>query len=274
MLSILKNAGPGSITYYVGDNPNHISHLNNCKLYCKQKFDIDNSVEQIIVDNPQLEFYKLSHTIENEYNFHPNSGIYKTGINCNIHPTAVIADDVTIGNDVTIGPNSVIYAKTKIGNNVRIDSNVTIGTEGMMWVWDGNDKVFLKQLGGVIIGNGCIIGSNSVIVRGSANENTIIEDGANMAPGCCIGHGSVIGKNTHLANNISVGGSADLGSYNFYGCGSIVNPGVKVNTTDVILGGGSTLTKSIDESGVYFGLPSKKIKNINEKHSGVPIWKK
>ena len=36
MLSILKNARKGSITYYVGNNPSHISHLNDCKLICKQ----------------------------------------------------------------------------------------------------------------------------------------------------------------------------------------------------------------------------------------------
>jgi len=273
MLSILKNAGPGSITYYVGDNPNHISHLKDCKLYCKEKFDIDDSVEQIIVDNPQLEFYKLSHTIENEYNFHPNGGIYKTGVNCSIHPTAVIADGVIIGDNVTIGPNSVIYAKTKIGNNVRIDSNVTIGTEGMMWVWDGNDKVFLKQLGGVIIGDGCIIGSNSAIVRGSANEYTILEDGVNMAPGCCVGHGTYIGKNVHFANNVTIGGSVHISDYNFVGCGAIINPGVKITESDVVIGAGTTLTKSISEAGVYFGLPAKRIKKVTGKLSGMPTWR-
>ena len=273
MLSVLKNAEVGCTTYYVGDNPNHISHLKDCKLYCKEKFDIDDSVEQIIVDNPQLEFYKLSHTIENEYNFHPNGGIYKTGINCNIHPTAVIADGVIIGDNVTIGPNSVIYAKTKIGNNVRIDSNVTIGTEGMMWVWDGNDKVFLKQLGGVIIGDGCIIGSNSAIVRGSANEYTILEDGVNMAPGCCVGHGTYIGKNVHFANNVTIGGSVHISDYNFVGCGAIINPGVKITESDVVVGAGTTLTKSISEAGVYFGLPAKRIKKVTGKLSGMPTWR-
>jgi len=271
-LSILKNADEGCITYYVGDEVEHIKHLKDCKLFCKQSFEGLTNVHQIVVDDPQLEFYKLSHTIENKYIFNHNGGIYKSGRGCDIHPSVVIGDGVVIGDNVTIGPNSVIYSKTEIGDGTRIDANCSIGTEGMMWVWDGDEKVFLKQLGGVKIGKNCIIGSNTAIVRGSSNEYTILEDGVNMAPGCCIGHGTRIGKNTHLANNISIGGSADLGSYNFYGCGSTINPGVKVESTDIILGAGSTLTKSIKESGVYFGLPAKKIKNINGKHSGVPTW--
>lgn len=275
-LSTLKNANNGDTTYYVGDNIEHIRHLKNCKLLCKQKFEGLGGVEQIIVDNPQLEFYKLSHKVDFPYRFKKNIwGNYKytKGNGCNIHPTAVIGEGVKIGNNVTIGPNTVIYSKTEIGDGSRIDANCTIGSEGMMWVWDGNKKVFLKQLGGVKIGKNCIIGSNTVIVRGSANELTILDDGVNMAPGCCIGHGTFIGKNTHLANNLSIGGSVDLGSYNFYGCGAVVNPGVKVKVSDVILGAGSTLTKSLDTSGVYYGIPAKKIKNITNKHSGVPTWR-
>jgi len=195
------------------------------------------------------------------------------GKNCNIHPTTVIGEGVVIGNNVTIGPNSVIYSKTIIKDNVRIDANVTIGTEGMMWVWNNNDKVFLKQLGGVIIGNDCIIGSNTAIVRGSANEFTVLENGVNMAPGCCIGHGTYIGKNVHFANNVTIGGSVHISDYNFVGCGAIINPGVKITESDVVVGAGTTVTKSISEAGVYFGLPAKRIKKTTGKLSGIPTWR-
>jgi len=271
MLSILKNAEKGSITYYVGDNPSHILHLSDCTLYCKKEFDGLYNVNQIVVDNPQLEFYKLSHTIPNEYTFHIRD--YQIGYGCNIDTTSVIGGGVVIGNNVTIGPNVVIYSKTKIGDGTRIDANCTIGSEGMMWAWDGDTKVFLKQLGGVDIGNGCIIGSNSVIVRGSANENTIIEDGVNMAPGCCIGHGTHIGENTHLANNITIGGSVYIHSSNFIGCAAVINPTVKITTSNVVVGGGSLVRKDITHDGVYVGNPLKLIKSIEGKLKGIPTWK-
>lgn len=271
MLSILKNAGVGSTTYYVGDNTKHIEHLRDCTLYCNELFDIDKSVTQVLTKDPQLEFYKLSHTIEDEYTF-DGSGV--CGKNCNIHHTAVIGTDVVIGDNVTIGPNTVIYSKTKIGNNVRIDSNCTIGTEGMMWVWNGDVKVFLKQLGGVEIGDNCIIGSNSAIVRGSANELTILEDGVNIAPGCCIGHGTFIGTQTHLANNVSTGGSSYISEYCFIGSSAVVSPGVVIGSSDVTLGSGGVMAKSIEDSGVYVGIPAKLLKKTEGKLRGMPVWRR
>jgi UDP-3-O-[3-hydroxymyristoyl] glucosamine N-acyltransferase len=277
MLSVLKNAEVGCITYYIGTNVEHIKHLKSCTLYCHQHFDIDTSVNQIIVDDAQLEFYKLSNKVDFPYGFKKDvwgNYIYTSGKNCDIHPTAVIGEGVVIGDDVTIGPNSVIYSKTQIGNGTRIDSNVTIGTEGMMWVWDGNTKVFLRQLGGVKIGENCIIGSNSAIVRGSANEYTIIEDGVNMAPGCCIGHGTFIGKNSHLANNVTTGGSSYINEYTFIGGSVTIRPGTIISISDVILGTGCVLTSNILESGVYVGIPAKKIKEPIGKLSGIPNWRK
>ena len=59
MLSILKNAGSGSITYYVGDSFEHIKHLTNCKLICKREFTefvVWDNVEQIVVGEPHYTF--------------------------------------------------------------------------------------------------------------------------------------------------------------------------------------------------------------------------
>jgi UDP-3-O-[3-hydroxymyristoyl] glucosamine N-acyltransferase len=272
MLSILKNAGEGSITYYVGDNVEHISHLRDCKLICKKKFDIHSSVVQITTNDPQLHFYKLSHKVRDTFIF--SDGGYDVGNDCEIHKSAVIGLGVKIGDNVTIGPNTVIYSNTEIGNDVQIGANCTIGTEGMMWVWDGDTKLFLKQLGGVKIGNNCIIGSNSSIVRGSANELTILEDGVNMAPGCCIGHGTFIGKQTHLANNVSTGGSSYISEYCFIGSSAVVSPGVVIGSTDVTLGSGGVMAKSTEESGVYVGIPAKLLKKTEGKLRGMPQWRK
>jgi UDP-3-O-[3-hydroxymyristoyl] glucosamine N-acyltransferase len=273
-LSVLKNAGENCLTYYVGDNIDHVKHLNNCTLLCNENFKPNLlTVEIINVENPQLEFYKLSHVAEDEYSFSNIFFKYKKGSNCNISKYSIIGKDVIIGNNVSIGPGTVIYSKSVIGDNVIIDSNCTIGSSGMMWVWEKNKKVFLKQLGGVKIADSCVIGSNSVIVRGSANECTEISYGVNISPGCLLGHGSFIGENTHLANGVKFGGGSSVAEYNFLGSGSIVSPGVRISCSDVIIGSGSTVTRDINEPGVYVGTPSKKVKETMGKHSGVPKWR-
>jgi len=272
ILSILPNAQRGMLTYYVGDNPEHVKHLKGCKLFCKQTFKDLTNVHQVIVENPQLEFYKLSHTVRDEYTFNQGNNTQNVGSNCKIHPTAVIGDGVIIGDNVTIGPNSVVYSKTEIGNGTRIDANCSIGTEGMMWVWDGTTKVFLRQLGGVKIGTNCIIGSNTSIVRGSANEHTILKNNVNLAPGCCIGHGTEIGENVHFANNVTIGGSVKISNNCFLGCASTINPRIELQSDNIILGAGSVVTKNLKESGVYVGVPAKKIKNIEQNLKGIPSW--
>lgn len=275
-LSILKNTTDGFVTYYTGDNRNDIFHLKNCILYCKRKFDISSDVIQIIVDNPQLEFYKISHLIPNEYIFDNinTSNKYTIGDGCDIHSSVIIGNGVVIGNNVTIGPNTVIYSKTIIGDAVRIDANCTIGAEGMMWVWDEcGKKIFLRQLGGVSIGNNCVIGSNTVIVRGSANELTILKNDVNLAPGCNIGHGTYIGKYTHLANNVATGGSSYISNSIFIGSSAVINPSVRISTDNVIIASGAVVVKDITEMGVYGGVPAKFLKNIKDKLRGVPNWK-
>jgi UDP-3-O-[3-hydroxymyristoyl] glucosamine N-acyltransferase len=271
-LSVLKNASSGTITYYVGDNIEHVSHLKDCILICKEDFNpkLEN-VKFIYTEDPQLYFYKLSRKVDNNYTFNQ---MYEIGKNTEIHSSCIIGDGVVIGDNVSIGPNTVIYSKTIIRDNVRVDANCTIGAEGMMWVWENDEKVFLKQLGGVIIEENCIIGSNSVIVRGSANENTILNNDVNMAPGCMIGHGCQIGKYSHFANGVKLGGSSSIGDYNFLGSGSIISAGVKICVEDVIIGAGSTVLNDIKESGVYVGTPAKKIKESVNKLSGIPKWRK
>lgn len=284
MLSILKNAIPNSITYYVGNNLDHLKHLNHCTLYCNQHFQLPNSVKQIIVEDPQLEFYKLSKNYKEDYLDNENlkwNSIFK----CYVHIKAQIGDNVKIGagsiignciieDNVEIHSNVVIYAKSLIKSGTIIESNTTIGCTGVMWVWDKNERVYLEQLGNVIIGENCRIGSQCEIVRGSANETTLIGKGTCIAHGTLIGHGNVVGEYVHMANGVKLGGSAVVSNYNFLGSGAIVSAGIKLLAEDIVLGAGAVATKDITKEGVYVGTPAKRIKSTSGKLSGIPKWNK
>ena len=282
-LSILKNAGPNSITYYVGDNLTHLKHLKDCTLYCKQQFNLDSSIKQIIVQNPQLEFYKLSKQYKEDYldnfNLEPDSKSKSY-----IHKDAIIGKNVRIGagsiignciieDNVEIHSNVVIHAKTHIKSGTIIESNTTLGGTGVMWVWDQGERVYLEQLGNVLIEENCRVGSQVEIVRGSANETTLIGKGTCIAHGTLIGHGCQIGEYVHMANGVKLGGSAEVSSYNFLGSGAIVSAGVKLLSKDIILGAGTVATKNITKPGVYVGAPAKFIKPSTGKLSGMPTWR-
>lgn len=284
-LSVLKKTKEGMITYYVGNNPDHIKHLSKCKLICNKDFKpVIDGVEIINVENPQLYFYKLSSDYKEDYLDYDNL-IYHRKYNSYIHKNTIIPKNIKIGPNCVIGDvelsegvdihsNVTIYSKTKIGKNTIVASNSVIGSAGVMWVWDGNERVYLEQLGGVSIGDNCRIGSLVEIVRGSANETTIIENNVCMAHGSLIGHGSYIGEFTHLANGVKLGGSTYISQYNFLGTGSIISAGISLNEKDIIIGSGGVVVKNINESGVYVGNPVKKIKESDGKLNGIPKWDK
>lgn len=286
-LSVLKNAGENSITYYVGDNIEHVKHLKNCKLICKNDFNpkLEN-VELIHTTDPQLYFYKLSKQYKEDYLDNENL-IWDNKYRCYIHKDAKIGNNVrigvgsvignsTIGDNTEIHSNVVIYAKTNIGKNCIIESNTTLGCTGAMWVWDKEDRVYLEQLGDLVIENNVRIGSQCVIVRGNSNESTLIKTGTIIAHGSLIGHGNIVGKYVHMANGVKLGGGCVVGDKNFLGSGVVVSAGVKLLSKNIILGAGSVVVKDLIEEGIYFGVPAKKQREIKENIKGnikgIPRW--
>ena len=286
-LSILKNAGENSITYYVGDKFEHVSHLKNCTLICSQYFDNLENVKQIIVKDPQLYFYKISADYKEDYldndnlefNLHYKAYIHKEtqiGKNVKIGAGSIIGKCI-IGDNVEIHSNVVIYAKTQIGENCIIESNTTLGCTGAMWVWDNNNnnnRIYLEQLGNLIIENNVRIGSQCEIVRGSANESTIIKKGTIISHGSLIGHGNIVDEYVHMANGVKLGGGCYIGPRNFLGSGAVVSAGIKLLAEDIILGAGAVATKNLTESGIYIGTPATKIKEVGGKMAGIPKWNK
>jgi len=278
-LSVLSNANDGAITYYVGDNEEDVKHLTNCTLLCKESFSPKLQKVQLIKSkDPQLEFYKLSNKYKKKYLEESElefiDGYY-------LHKDAVVGKNVSIGKGCVIGkfkisdnfiihPNVVVYAETEIKSDVLIQANTVIGAEGIMWVWDDEERVYLHQLGGVVIEKHCKIGSNVTIVRGSANENTIIGEGTCMAHGTLIGHGCVIGKNTHFANNVSLGGGVKICDNCFFGSGVVLSAGCIIQNI-ILVGSGGVLNGTIEKSGVYVGVPAKWKKEYKGKMSGVPF---
>ena len=130
----------------------------------------------------------------------------RVGSRCHLRPGTVIYEDVVlgdgvetghnvmvrensvIGNNVVIGTLTVIEGHVRIGNNVRIESgvfipiNTVIGNNVFLGphVVVTNDKYPMsRKLKGVIIGDGAVIGANSVIIAGvKIGEEAVIAAGS------------------------------------------------------------------------------------------------
>lgn len=226
--------------------------------------------------NPQVVFYELLSTLFKRKSTGKISKL--TSINFN----AVLGENVQIdsfsslenckiGNNVIIGSNVMVHSGTEIGDNVVVEAGSIIGTQGVSWTWneDQSAKIIQPQLGGVLIENNCFLGANTIVVRGSLNENTIIGQNSLLAPGCRLGHGTYIGKFCHLANNVTTGGNTVIGSYSFIGSGAIFRPRVKIHSKTIVGAGALVLKDTSKKNITLIGSPAREAAT-SENPSGMP----
>jgi UDP-3-O-[3-hydroxymyristoyl] glucosamine N-acyltransferase len=164
-----------------------------------------------------------------------------------IHPTAVIDDTATIGEDVYLGAYAVVSANAVIGNGtgiyphtfvgegtlvgkkctlypgVKVYSGCVIGDNcilhaGAVIGADGfgfapvADSNFMKipQIGNVVIEDNVEIGANTCIDRATMGS-TVIRGGVKLDNLVQVGHNVVIGENTVIAGQSGIAGSTKIG---------------------------------------------------------------
>ena len=237
----------------------------------------DRSNIYLVVKNPQLVHYKVSTLFEKL----PQPGIHPTAI---VDPGAEVSQEAYIGPYCVLGKCKILSGVCLMGNvtvndgtlimsNTLIEQNCVLGARGMAWIWDDDgSRVMQPQLGGVTIGENCLIGTDVTVVRGSLSENTVIGDGCVIAHGTKIGHGCTIRKFVHMANNVSLAGNVLLEDRVFRGSASVISSNVVVRE-GCIVGAGTVISKTIDESyATIAGVPGRIIKrnNFESKPAGAP----
>ena len=230
--------------------------------------------------NPQIIYYKIMNELFGEVStgiisslaqIHPEAEL---GTNVQIDPFCIIGK-VRLGDNCIIKSHTTIFDNTIIDNNTTIETHSAIGARGVAWTWNEEEtkKIVQPQLGGVHIKEACFLGANTIIVRGSINENTIIGENTLFAPGCRIGHGSIIGDYVHFANGVVTGGNTVINKHSFVGSSVVFRPKVKIHEYTIV-GAGSTVVKDTTSSKLtLMGVPAKEFKSkVNPK--GMPKPKK
>lgn len=249
--------------------------ITNSIIITSEVFETNNNL--IIVSNPQLVHYLINAAI-NTVKLVGISASSKIDADAKIGAGVYIGENCVIGkcvieDNVVIKHNVVIEDNVTINKNTFIDSNSVIGAGGLAWIWDAaGNRIIQPQLGGVVIGEDCILATDVTIVRGSLSENTIIGKGTVIAHGTKIGHGVVVKDHVHMANNVSLAGNAVIGERCFLGSACVVSSNIKV-ADNCIVGAGAVVNKNVEEPFVTLaGVPAKIIKRANYegKPNGAP----
>lgn len=113
------------------------------------------------------------------------------------HKTAIISQNVEIGENVEIGPYSIIHEGVVLGDNVVIGAYCEVGV-----------PTPLSKSKKLKIGNSSFIRSHSVLYIGS-------EIGSNFVTGhhICVRENSVIGKGVQIGSRGDIQGDCEIGDY-------------------------------------------------------------
>jgi len=217
-----------------------------------------------------------------------------------IHPTALIGENVSIGEGVSIGPRSIVYDNVELGDNCVVGADVTLG-EPTAAIHADPDNYENPPL---VIGAGAHIRSASILYAGSTfgprletghrvtiRENT--KTGENFRVGTVSdiqGH-CEFGDFVRLHSNVHIGQQSRIGNYVWIfpyvvltndphppsdllvGCVvedfaviatmSVILPGVRI-AKDALIGAGSIVLEDVGEEDVIVGNPGKRVASVRD----------
>lgn len=137
---------------------------------------------------------------------HPTAQL---GANTTLGEFVVIEEGVSIGKDCSIGHHVIIHKGTRIGNLVRLGDHTVVGKQPMIAVRSALTKP--KELPPAEIGDGVIIGSNSVIYLGSRiGPRVLVADMASIREEVSIGSETIIGRGVTIENRTVVGAKCKI----------------------------------------------------------------
>ncbi len=176
------------------------------------------------------------------------------GDNCLIGAHTVVENRASVGAQTILHPHVFIGSGCQIGSRCEIHPHSSIGSDGFGYALDSRgvpQKV--PQLGNVQIGDEVEIGSNCAIDRATLTS-TYIRSGTKLDNICHIAHNCDLGENGFFTAGFMMAGSTKIGRNFRTGGNSVVSAHLTL-ADDVVLGGRSTVTNDIPESGHYGGYP-------------------
>ena len=172
------------------------------------------------------------------------------GKNVDIGPFVIIEDNVSIGDNTKIFSSAVVKKNTKIGENCKIFQGAIIGEIPQ-------DLKFDNEFSKLIIGNNTIIREYVTINRGTKERGeTTIGNNVLLMAYVHIGHDTDIKDYAILANSVQVGGHVEVGHYSIIGGSTPIHQFCKIGDHSMI-GGGLRIVQDVPPYIIAAGEPLK-----------------
>ncbi|WP_447009559.1 UDP-N-acetylglucosamine acyltransferase [Saccharothrix hoggarensis] len=174
-----------------------------------------------------------------------------------IHPTAIVADGVVLGDDNIIGPYTVIAGPCRIGDGNYIGPHVSIGGppeylgSPHLAGWDGEQSD----------GPGVVIGDNNrirefVTVNQGVHEATALGSGNYLMGRAHLGHDVVVDDGAVISSAVQLAGHCRVWSFANIGIGTVVHQRTAIGP-GAMVGMGSAVRKEVGAFTIAVGNPAR-----------------
>ncbi|MBW4553712.1 MAG: UDP-3-O-(3-hydroxymyristoyl)glucosamine N-acyltransferase [Aphanocapsa sp. GSE-SYN-MK-11-07L] len=280
-VATIDEAEPGDVTFL--SNPKYIAKLPTCRagaIFVADNFDTKLAMPTLRVKNPYLAFAQaielFHHKPQLARTVHPTAVLgegVSLGQNVAIAAYVVIGNHVQIGDDVTIHPHCAIYDQAVIGAGSTLHSHVVIreqvrlgarvivqngaivGADGYGFVPLADGSFYkILQAGTVILEDDVEVQANSAIDRATVGA-TEIGRGTKIDNLVQIGHGSKVGQNSLLCGQVGLAGSTQVGNQVIL-AGQVGIAGHLTLGDRVVVAAQSGITKSLPAGSQVAGYPA------------------
>jgi UDP-3-O-[3-hydroxymyristoyl] glucosamine N-acyltransferase len=195
----------------------------------------------------------------------------------------ILKSHIHIGHNVTIGEHTIIHAhvtvydNSQIGSRVIIHASTVIGSDGFGYTFVDGQHLKVPHLGRVIIENDVEIGANTAVDRATMGA-TVIGQGTKIDNLVQVAHSVKLGKNNILCAFTGIAGSTTAGNNVIFAANVGVSDHVRIDS-NVVLGArtGVPPNKHLKEGTVYLGSPARP-KDVAIKHdlsvNRIPLMRK
>ena len=166
-----------------------------------------------------------------------------------IHPTAIIEDGASIGEDVRIGPYCFIGENTVLGDRIHLESHVVIkgyteigeNTHVFPFASIGHSPQDLKydgELSRLEIGSNNVIREHVTMNPGTRGGGLLTKVGNDclFMVASHVAHDCLVGDNVVLVNNATLGGHVNIGDFAIIGGLAAVHQFVRIGRHSMIGG--------------------------------------
>lgn len=172
-----------------------------------------------------------------------------------LHARVVLYDGVEIGENAVLHAGAVVREACVLGHRVCLQPGAVVGADGFGVVPAEGGNVRTPQLGRVVLEDDVEIGANATIDRATLGE-TRIGRGSKLDNLVHVAHNVVVGRDAMIVGQAGIAGSATLGDRVVMGGQTGIVGHVTIGD-GVVLAARGVLTKDTPEAGMYSGFPAR-----------------